>query len=343
MNIEAFFIGGLTAFFAIFAVHILYFRQHPTHFQKVLGGIMAVWALWTVKDLVFTFPGMYRSDVLRWVMVVDGWSALTYTVFILETTMPRWLTWRRFLLFCLPFVAFTVLYALFPTTAVIIAYAVFLWCYAWTIVIVSYFRVRRHVRYVRENFSNIDEIDLSWLGPVFFFAIVTQLLWLGVSLFSSVAGDVTYYVTALVLWLVVLHYSWNFKPIALPATVGEQQQQPVVRDYPFAGELEHIINERQLYLERNLTLADLAQAVSSNRTYVSAYLTQEKGMTFYDYINQLRIEKKSIPLMQAHPEYTLEHVAYESGFNSVSTFRRAFVKLRGQTPSQFLRVASPTS
>ena len=163
------------------------------------------------------------------------------------------------------------------------------------------------------------------------------------SLFSSVAGDVTYYVTALVLWLVVLHYSWNFKPIALPATVGEQQQQPVVRDYPFAGELEHIINERQLYLERNLTLADLAQAVSSNRTYVSAYLTQEKGMTFYDYINQLRIEKKSIPLMQEHPEYTLEHVAYESGFNSVSTFRRAFVKLRGQTPSQFLRVASLTS
>ena len=111
-----------------------------------------------------------------------------------------------------------------------------------------------------------------------------------------------------------------------------------MRDYPFAGELERIMDERQLYLERNLTLAELAQAVSSNRTYVSAYLTQEKGMTFYDYINQLRIEKKSIPLMQAHPEYTLEHVAYESGFNSVSTFRRAFVKLRGQTPSQFLRL-----
>ncbi|MGM9689322.1 MAG: helix-turn-helix domain-containing protein [Bacteroidaceae bacterium] len=39
--------------------------------------------------------------------------------------------------------------------------------------------------------------------------------------------------------------------------------------------------------------------------------------------------------MKEHPELTLEHIAYESGFNSTSTFRRAFVKLTGKTPSNF--------
>lgn len=39
--------------------------------------------------------------------------------------------------------------------------------------------------------------------------------------------------------------------------------------------------------------------------------------------------------MKKHPELTLEHTAYESGFNSISTFRRTFMKLTEKTPSKF--------
>jgi AraC-like DNA-binding protein len=39
--------------------------------------------------------------------------------------------------------------------------------------------------------------------------------------------------------------------------------------------------------------------------------------------------------MQEHPEYTLEYIAAESGFSSISTFRRAFYKFTGKAPSQF--------
>lgn len=76
-------------------------------------------------------------------------------------------------------------------------------------------------------------------------------------------------------------------------------------------------------------------ALNTNRTYASNYLSQVRRQTFYDYINQLRIQRVSLPLMQEHPEYKLEYVASESGFASISTFRRAFVKFTGQTPSQF--------
>ena len=95
------------------------------------------------------------------------------------------------------------------------------------------------------------------------------------------------------------------------------------------------MESERLYLNKNLTLNDLAKAMGTNRTYVSNYLGTVLGQTFYDYVNQLRIEKMSIPMMQEHPEFKLEYVASESGFSSISTFRRAFVKLTGQTPSQF--------
>ena len=334
MNISAFLIGIATAFFAIFALHILCWRKRRTRFQTVVGIIMAVWALWCTKDLVTTFPGMYRDEVLRWILVIDGWSALSYTVFVMEVVMPGWTTWRRLALLALPFALFTGAYALWPSRTVILSYAAFLWCYAWVVVIVGYVKMKRYLNYVRREFSNIDQTDVSWLRPVFFFAIAGQLAWLFTSLFPSVLTDILYYAGIILLWLVVLHYSWNFRPIIVPTTesVPLQKTMPPITQ----GSLEQLVEGQKLYLHPDLTLQELAQALGTNRTYVSNYISQVMGQSFYDYINQLRIERSALPLVNEHPEYTFEYVARQSGFASMSTFRRAFIKKTGLTPSQYV-------
>ena len=336
MNISAFLIGISTAFFTIFALHILFWRRQRTRFQTVLGCIMAIWAVWNLKDLVVTFPGMYREEVLNWIFIIDAWSALTYTVFVFETVMPRWITVGRLLLLSLPFAMFTLLYYIWSVREVIYAFSAFLWCYAWTIIIIGWVKVRQHIRYVRENFSNIDRIDVAWLKPVFLFCIVSQLSWLFTSLYATVQADIIYYLSTILLWLLVLHYSWDFRPIMINRrneaddVVGNKNILPIAE-----GALEQLMEEQQLYLKQNVTLSDIAKALNTNRTYVSKYLSQVRGQTFYDYINQLRIERVSIPMLREHPEYKLYYVATESGFASISTFRRAFIKLTGQTPSQF--------
>lgn len=356
MNISAFLIGITTSFFTIFAIHILCWRKRRTRFQTVVGIIMAVWAVWCAKDLVTTFPHMYRSEVLRWILIIDGCSALTYTIFIFEVVMPGWTTWRRLALLTLPFALFVLVYALWPSRGVIYAYITFLWCYAWAVVFVGYIKMKRYLDYVRREYSNIDKIDVSWLRPVFLFAIVGQLAWLFTSLYASVATDIVYFFSIIVLWLVVLHYSWDFQPIvveneteqaesmgdmktmeeSLANTTGAPSEKPIS---PIAhGKLEQLVEEQKLYLRPNLTLQELAQALGSNRTYVSTYLSQVMGQTFYDYINQLRIERSAIPLITEHPEYKFEYIAHLSGFTSMSTFRRAFIKKTGQTPSQFAAV-----
>lgn len=90
--------------------------------------------------------------------------------------MPGWTTWRRVLLTLLPFIAFTILYAVVPERAVMYSYYGFLWFFAWAVVIFAYFKVKTYLRYIRSNYSNIDQIDVTWLKPVFFFAIVSQFL-----------------------------------------------------------------------------------------------------------------------------------------------------------------------
>ena len=336
MNISALLIGASTAFFAIFAIHILFWRKDRTRFQTVLGWIMVIWALSNLKDIVLTFPGMYTQHVLDWIMVIDAWGALGYTVLVFEVVMPRWITLFRLSLLALPFALFTLLYMIWPVQEVIYAYSAFLWCSAWTIVGIGWVKARRYIRYVRENFSNIDRIDVAWLKPVFFFSIVSQLLWLFTSLYATVAVDIVYYTSTLALWCVVLYYSWDFSPIAVGQladrdTDEKKNNVPVIEK----GMLEQVMEERQLYLNKNLTLADLARELNTNRTYVSNYLSQVRGQTFYDYVNQLRLECVSLPMLREHPEFTLDYVAEKSGFASISTFRRAFIKLTGQTPRQY--------
>lgn len=333
-NISAYLIGNLTIFFAVFAIYFLFIRKYKTRFQTVLGWIMAIWSLSNLKDIILTFPGMYTSEVLNWMMIIDGWGALTYTVFIFEAVMPGWTTTSRLSLQALPFAVFTLLYFIYPAQEVIYCYSVFLWFYAWTIVVIGWKKARRYIKYVRENYSNIDHVDASWLKTVFFFAIISQLMWLFTSLAGTITTDIVYYISTFVLWLMVLHYSWDFHPVLVDKTVDPATNNKNI--VPFAkGALEELVEQQKLYLKKDLTLSDLSTAMNSNRTYVSKYLSQVLGMTFYDYINQLRIERVSIPMIQEHPEYKLDYVAQESGFASISTFRRAFFKLTGQTPSQY--------
>ena len=53
---------------------------------------------------------------------------------------------------------------------------------------------------------------------------------------------------------------------------------------------------------------------------------------FFDFINTYRIEEMKKQL-QGESKYTILGIAYESGFNSKSSFNRIFKKYTGQTPS----------
>lgn len=337
LNISAFFMGISTAAFTICSLYILVMHKRRTRFQSVLGWIMAVWAVWNLKDIIITFPEMYTKRMLDWIMLIDGFSALTYTVFVFEVTMPGWTKLRKIILLSMPFALFSIAYGISLSENVIHAYTIFLWFYAWAVVIIGYIKVRRYLNYIKHNYSNIENIDISWIKPVFLFVIISQLAWLFTSLYASIYTDILYYISSLALWAMVLFYSWHFQPISIPVE-NNATATVIATENPLSITKEDFVNivvSKELYLNKNLTLSDLARSLNTNRTYMGKYLNTVCEQPFYDFINQLRIEKKSIPLIQEHPEYTLEYIAAESGFSSISTFRRAFYKFTGKNPSQY--------
>jgi AraC-like DNA-binding protein len=93
--------------------------------------------------------------------------------------------------------------------------------------------------------------------------------------------------------------------------------------------LDELMREKRVWMEPHLTLPDLAALVGTNRTYLSNYLNNTLHTTFYDYINGFRMEAALALLNDPDSTLTMVEVAESCGFNSISTFRRVFVRAMG--------------
>ncbi|MEO0339410.1 MAG: helix-turn-helix domain-containing protein [Bacteroidota bacterium] len=99
-------------------------------------------------------------------------------------------------------------------------------------------------------------------------------------------------------------------------------------------ELNSLMEKEEVYLKADLKMPLVAQSISSSTHDLSQALNGHLGLSFNDYINQLRI-KKACELLQTQHHLTIEGIGKEVGFNSRSAFYTAFKNVKGQTPGQF--------
>jgi len=104
----------------------------------------------------------------------------------------------------------------------------------------------------------------------------------------------------------------------------------------YVKKLEGFMQREKPFLEPELTLAQLASKINIPAHYLSQVINEKLNQNFLDYINGHRVEEAKDKLMDdGQKHYTILSIAYDSGFNSKSTFYSAFKKASGMTPSQF--------
>ena len=127
--------------------------------------------------------------------------------------------------------------------------------------------------------------------------------------------------------------------VAEPQPVAEQPVEPepeelkLQQEAAFAERMYLLFEKEHVYLNPRLRLSELAMVLGTNRTYLSQYFNQNCESTFYDFVNDYRIHHAKLLLHST--DDTLETIAMNSGFNSLSTFRRAFVQREGMSPIEF--------
>jgi len=100
--------------------------------------------------------------------------------------------------------------------------------------------------------------------------------------------------------------------------------------------IEEIIKSKQLFLDPDLSLHNISQAVKLSDRMVSQVIRQNTDLNFTDYINRKRIDyAKEVLKSTTKAEKNVLEILYEAGFNSKSVFNTQFRKHTGLSPTEF--------
>lgn len=348
----AIYMNGMTFMFFIYASFRMFTLQHRSRAQTILSCTLAIWAFNQFKELIFYFPAAQNKAFIDLLLLVDGWAVPACSFYLLELTAPGWLNRQRMIALWTPYLLFTITYYIIPDSLVLNIYWAFVSLYAIGVVITITFTTKRFNKYVKKNYSYSKNIDVNWLKKATILLVSCLVIWMCTSIYSSGWGYCIYYLSSILLWAFIIHYSEHQISIPVPDNLKHNLLIPELTDdnsvndekmplyYPFKRMLQKVMEEDRLYLNPKLAIADVSNAIGTNRTYLSNYFNNELNITFYDYINKYRIEKSAKELLALYPwNLSIEEIAERSGFNSISTFRRAFLKQTGMTPQQFRKAA----
>jgi AraC-like DNA-binding protein len=98
--------------------------------------------------------------------------------------------------------------------------------------------------------------------------------------------------------------------------------------------------EMELYIREQYSRSDMSVAVMADRfrvseTYFSEYFKRSTGQTFSAFLETTRINNACQKLRQT--SLPIEEIASETGYTSALSFRRAFKKVTGVSPTEYRR------
>ncbi|WP_116367772.1 helix-turn-helix transcriptional regulator [Parahaliea mediterranea] len=240
-------------------------------------------------------------------------------------------------------------------------------------------QVHRHRARIQQALSAVDRFDLRWLewllvGMIGVCAIhfSVDLLRLQGVLGSEAKAVTNLVVTALLIYMISiggLRQPQIFtdavrEALAALNSARESSPQEVMAEAEGSGEgmaekyrksgldesrrrdiwerLQHLLVAEHAYLDNQLDLPSLASQLAVRPQEVSEVINIEYGGSFYDLINQHRVEAAKVLLRetQQRPRKMLD-VALSVGFSSQSTFYSRFKKLTGMTPANYRDIEAP--
>ncbi len=105
--------------------------------------------------------------------------------------------------------------------------------------------------------------------------------------------------------------------------------------------VEGIMTNEKPYLDSDFSLTELSQITSIPKHLLSRFFSESMNQSFTDFTNGYRIRRaKELLIDPSFQNHKIAFIAYDCGFNSLSSFNSAFKKLTGISPSEFKKTES---
>lgn len=236
------------------------------------------------------------------------------------------------------------------------------WTWGFSILVYLVLSIRYYRQYILFSdyeFSFADAASFKWLRNFLYsFALLTFLMISEhfLSLFIElmyVRSWYYFFAFALITYYMAISAygakpitKLNFEPQLLIAYRQPLQLSEGIIDMPQRDQhwmlewklkIDDLMVNQKIFLEPELTLTELAKKIGTNASLLSKVINGIYGKSFNDYVNEFRVQE-AIHLIQtpAYQNFSLLGVAYDAGFNSKSTFNRAFKKVTGKNPKDYM-------
>ncbi len=116
---------------------------------------------------------------------------------------------------------------------------------------------------------------------------------------------------------------------------NRQEQKEALNTKQLMQRITELIERQQLYLNSELKLKDVADALEVSTVKVSRCINKECKVSFIQLVNRYRV-KHAQQMMLSQPDEKLTTVAMESGFANETSFYRTFKATTGLSPKEWL-------
>jgi AraC-like DNA-binding protein len=224
--------------------------------------------------------------------------------------------------------------------------------------ILSFIEIRRHQKRLMDTVSyTSSRITLNWLkilSITFYVGYLVMFILGGIQIISPFLPFNPYVTTFI--FITFFSFVFSFYVIKQPEIMEQNDTQKAQVVTPSSeaheryarsglkhdiakGYLERLIETMEgekLYLRSNLTIEDLSHSTGIPKHHITEVLNERHGRNFFTFINEYRIKEVISRISDAKfQHYTLLAIAFDSGFNSKSTFNTFFKSFTGKTPSQY--------
>jgi AraC-like DNA-binding protein len=231
---------------------------------------------------------------------------------------------------------------LFPIWVLVTFSLTFSYLIYWIFSVSLIFRFKKYE--VNVNSSRVPFVFSLVILAGILAGILTWFFWVihflfGIKILVFTDSDAGWIIIPLLTYFIGYHAIVQSQVFKL--SPGGQKGLPRVNDatsHKILNDLKKIMQEEKPYLKPELTLSQLASMIQTSSNNLSWIINTNYKCNFYDYINQYRVSAFIEKLRQGeHKLQTLEGIAYDSGFNSKTTFNKVFTKIMNDSPGNYVK------
>lgn len=217
---------------------------------------------------------------------------------------------------------------------------------------------KKYRKITLEEVSFADEVAFKWIQHftlAFSFILILRVVFFIVNPeWGEFGSKYWYYLcfSVLFLYIAITGYSNTVRttvksghanlvsldaPLIVSNSKANEDQEFSLNLQEWKAKITAVFELEEIYKNPNLTLTDVALHLDTNRNVISNVINKEIKLNFNDFVNKKRTEAVIEMLKKGeHIHSSLLGIALECGFNSKTTFNRAFKKQTGLTPKQYI-------